>query len=205
MAKLWRIVESIVFAGLQPGRSRPEKAPKQGPGWLSRLLVGSSKPVDPLYLSNRTAGQRLRVAAVIAIPVLIVCGLAAYAFIHRKPVNFKPVGADLTAEELSRDVKLKVDNALRDLRIESNTDVQVVEAMVLSGKPQRVKGSARNTTERTLRGVKLDFALATGDGRRLAMTSTTLATMPPKSTLTFEFSIDEREAETVEVVRISGY
>ena len=53
MKRLRQIFESIVYAGL--------------------------KPRDPFYLSNRTTGQRIRLAALIAIPCLAVLGGVALA------------------------------------------------------------------------------------------------------------------------------
>ena len=78
-----RVIESIVFAGMKPGAPA---TPAQSRGWLGpwrarfdRLLAGGAAPSDPLYLTRRTLGQRMKFAAVTGIPCLIVAGLMTLA------------------------------------------------------------------------------------------------------------------------------
>ena len=64
---LWHWVESIVYAGLET-------------------------PSDPLYLSNRTLRQRIKLALLLAIPLLIVGGILAVGW-FRGTAGGLPVSA----------------------------------------------------------------------------------------------------------------
>src|ERR1039457_2077469 len=80
--RLRRFIESVVFAGLRPsGGPPPETKPVRRLGPLrdkiELFLSGGQAPSDPLYLTNRTWKQKLRLALVIATPTaLLFCALA---------------------------------------------------------------------------------------------------------------------------------
>ena len=78
MLKRFRqFIDSIVFAGLKPDAPR-EQAKRTR--WLGPLrgLAGAfllrPAPSDPLYLSNRTFDQKVKLGLAIAVPCLIVAG-----------------------------------------------------------------------------------------------------------------------------------
>jgi len=70
--RIQQFLESVLFAGLKPGR---QSAPKQEPGpvrsYVDRFLSGG-QPTDPLYLTNRTSGQKLKSWSLVAIPCLVL-------------------------------------------------------------------------------------------------------------------------------------
>ena len=73
--RIQEFLESLLFAGLKPGG---QAAPKRELGGWGRCAVLSSAfspaaaPTDPLYLTNRTAGQKLKSWSLIAIPCLVL-------------------------------------------------------------------------------------------------------------------------------------
>jgi len=82
MKGLRELFESIVFAGMKPG-ARPGQTQERkwlGPlrGLVERLLSGSA-PSDPLYLTNRSRGHRIKAWSLVAIPCLFIVGLVALA------------------------------------------------------------------------------------------------------------------------------
>ena len=73
--RLQRFLESVLFAGLKPGA---QAAPKRELRWLGPLrtpverFLSGPAPDDPLYLTNRTAGQKFKSWSLIAIPCLVL-------------------------------------------------------------------------------------------------------------------------------------
>ena len=86
--RIGEFIESIVYAGMKPAGRSSEDAPAAKPGWLSRLLNGPAQS-DPLYLTNRTAGQKARRALLLVSPIVLVttCGILAI-FLFAPPVLF---------------------------------------------------------------------------------------------------------------------
>ena len=68
------LFESIVYAGMKPGRRSAEGAPGAKPRLFARILNGPANP-DPLYLTNQAFGQTaLRVLMVAAAMLLVIAG-----------------------------------------------------------------------------------------------------------------------------------
>src|SRR5579863_1921637 len=105
MKRLRELFESIAYAGMKPGSAPAARSPRRWLGPLSepvnRFLDGPGSN-DPFYLSNRTTGQKFRVAILIVIPLSLVLGgvgLAAMGFFDasRLPAQSKP----LTSSEMA--------------------------------------------------------------------------------------------------------
>src|SRR5689334_18698134 len=194
--RLKLLLERIVFAGLQPGQAQaPGKrlrwlGPLAGP--VDRFLSGGSRPSDPLYLSNRTLGQRLRLAGLIAVPVLILGGLIALALSNRYTASSRPA-VDPTREQLAA----HMNDVLKDVQIERSTDVQVVEAVIVKGSPRQVSGVIQNNTDRAYRAAELVFDLTNSQGSQVGGVNTTVYNIEPKSTQKFHFPIKQDDAAFV--------
>ena len=85
MSKSFRdIVESIIFAGLKPGARSPYGKPSASFERIrarAQSFINGAAPADPLYLTNRTRGQRIRLWTMIAAPILVVGGIVALAML----------------------------------------------------------------------------------------------------------------------------
>jgi len=125
--RIQQFLESVLFAGLKPGR---QSAPKQEPGpvrsYVDRFLSGG-QPTDPLYLTNRTPGQKLKSWSLIAIPCLMLAvGISVVLsnLIDPPPATplKPPTSAEITAKLLP--------NLNQDFKLKPPSDVQVIEIRV---------------------------------------------------------------------------
>jgi hypothetical protein len=186
--RLRSIIDSILYAGLRPAGSRAETKPQPPRGFLDRWLSGS-KPADPLYLTNRTVAQKVRLALTILIPVALAGLFIAVALSHRFTVATKPA-----AEPGRAEASKKLDALLQDIKVESRNDVVVEEVQVRRGSPSLVSGFVRNNTDHVVRSAELVFDLADMNETQLGSASTTVKDLAPKSTANFEFPVAVREA-----------
>src|ERR1039458_10028361 len=101
-----RFIDSVVFAGLKPDAPREQAKGMIRVGPLrdlrERVLLRPA-PSDPLYLSNRTFDQKVKVGLAIAVPCLIVVAVTALGLSHFFHANGpgpadEPSGAELAAK-----------------------------------------------------------------------------------------------------------
>jgi hypothetical protein len=191
MGRLREFLESIAYAGMKPG-----KAPRQRDGfrWLGPLAgpltryLDSPAPSDPLYISNRTGAQRLRLAAMVAAPFLIV-GAVGWAVIRLSTKSTE------VANGAAATPAAKIAPALeKDLQIPTNYDVEIPEVHIEGGAVTKVRGTVRNKADRALFDVQLFFDLTDVAGSRLGAVSTTIGRMEPRSSAAFEFEVPQRNA-----------
>src|SRR3954453_22020394 len=104
MKRLRAFLESIAFAGLKPGGQRTQGAQFKWLGPLrrpvERYLAGGVQS-DPLYLTNRTVGQKILSWSVIAVPCLVLAiavGVALSSLLD--PPDVKPA-KELSAKEVA--------------------------------------------------------------------------------------------------------
>ena len=162
--RLRRIVESVVYAGMKPGaRSGPGKPP----GWMGRLnervqrfINGGPAPSDPLYLSNRSPWQRFRRALVFAVPI----GIVAAGVVLSLSNVFKPKQApvkELTPAEIAART---LPNLAKNISMESNRDIEVVEVHVDRTAGTKLAGTVRNRTDRAIHEAEIVFWLTQKNG-----------------------------------------
>ena len=163
--RLRRIFESIVYAGMQ-----------------------KRAPVDPLYLSNRTWKQKLRVGLLIAIPGLVLAGAVALGLSHmyapkRLDPNL-PTRAEIIASlpvDLAKDmVPVALDVQIQDLHPDT------------TGSPKLV-GALRNNTDRTI-SVEFTVDLTNRRGSRVDAVTPRVEKAPAKSSVAFQFPIPDADA-----------
>ena len=199
MKRLRELFESIVFAGMKPG-ARPGQT--QGMKWLGplrgtveRLLSGSAPP-DPLYLSNRSLSRRILSWSLVVIPCLFIVGLVALTLSND---YFDPPPAapqkESPAEEAARKT---LPNLARDVKIDSNRDVEVVQVRV-DRSARKVAGTVRNNTAHAIAGTDVVFNLANTSGSQIGAVKHHIENLPPKTTRDFEFPIKLQDAAFVMV------
>ena len=190
--KFRQLVEKVVFAGMKPSVKPSETRRMQWLGPYRRIverLLSGAAPDDPFYLSNRTLGERAKVWALTALPVVvagvIAWGVMGYIEVHDKePEQLTPqqIAARLLPD-LNKPIDLKV-----------NHDIEVIEARVRQGETVKLVGSARNVTDRAIEHADLVFDLTDARGSRLGAVSVPLQNIPPQHTVDFELPIQQRTA-----------
>ncbi len=196
MGRLRQIFESIVYAGLKPAGA---PAPPPGTGWRGRLrrawdrFLSGGAPSDPLYLSNRTWKQKLKVAAAVSTPVLIVVGIFVYSLVTPPPAPEKPLVVLTPAEIAARTQIIP-----KDFKVPQNVDVQVGEVSVdRASTPHRISGTLQNVSEKRFSNVELTFDLTDENGSQVGGARTVVPDIGPHATKSFNFAIPQRNAAFV--------
>jgi hypothetical protein len=194
MKRVRAFFESIVFAGLKPGGPKTHETQSKPPGairgTLERFLAGGSQP-DPLYLTNRTLGQKIRSWSLILVPCLVLAiavSIALNTFLD--PPEVKP------AKELSsKEVAAKMlPNMEKDITLTSNSEVQVVEVSINHAGGSRLLGVVKNTTAHEISGVDLTIDLTDATGSQVGAVTVAVEKVPASSTKTFQYPIKQHEA-----------
>jgi hypothetical protein len=201
MNRIRKFFESIVFAGLKPGG---QTAPKRQLTWLGplrgpveRLLSGGPAPTDPLYLTNRTLGQKLLSWSLVGIPCLVLfAGIGITLSSLFDPPAPKPA-KELTAAEISAKLLPNMD---KDFKLAPASDVQVLEARVDG---TRLVGRVKNTSTRAIAGAELVVDLTDADGSQVGAVSVVVEKIPPSGTRDFEIPIRQRNAATAMVREVT--
>jgi hypothetical protein len=195
MKRLRELFESIVYAGMKPGVT-PSKAPRLR--WLGplhepieRFLNGPSS-ADPFYLTNRTVGQKVRVAALIAMPcllVLVLVGMALASF--NRAARLPAAPAQMSNAEIAAKM---LPDLNKDLKLPTNVELEVVSVEVLHTGGSRLEGTVRNNTDHVITNAEAIFDLTNASGSRLGAVSCKIDRIEPKSLATFHGSIEQTAA-----------
>jgi hypothetical protein len=128
--RIQEFFESLMYAGLKPGgQAAPKREPGAGPlrSSVERFLSGG-QPTDPLYLTNRTPGQKLKSWSLIAIPCLVLAvGVSVVLSNLIDPPAATPL-KKLTSAEITAKLLPNLD---KDYKLKPPSDVQVVEIRVV--------------------------------------------------------------------------
>ena len=204
MKRLREFFESVVFAGLKPGGQKTEGTqlkwlgPLSGP--VERLLSGSA-PNDPLYLTNRSFGQKMRSWLLIGIPCLIlVAGVGIALSNLLDPPEVKPT-QELSAKEVAAKLLPNMD---KEIKVATNPDIQVVEVSVQHTSGSRLVGTVRNTSTHEVASVELILDLTDTTGSQVGGVSGIIEKVPPKATKDFSFPIKQHDAAFALVREISS-
>lgn len=195
MKRFRAFLESIAFAGLKPDvRSGQPLRMK----WLGRLqvpldrLLSGRANQDPLYLTNRTLGQKIRAWTFVAVPCLFVVG--AVALTLSKDYFDPPETAapkELTPEEVSRKI---LPNLRGDIHIDSNREADVVEVHVEPGAPLKLTGSVRNNSAKQIGVVDVVFILTDNEGSQVGAVTARIENLAPNGVKAFQFPIQQQNA-----------
>jgi hypothetical protein len=194
LKRLRGFVTSVVFAGLKPDAPR-EQAKRMrwlGPlrGLLERVLLRPA-PSDPLYLSNRTLDQKVKLGLAIAVPCVIVVAVTALGLSHFFHANGpgpadEPSGAELAAKLLPNVDKISI--------IEVNKDVQVLDAHIEREGGGKVAGTVKNNTGRLIHTTEIILNLTDKTGSLLGAVSAQVDDLAPNATVNFRVPIEQADA-----------
>jgi hypothetical protein len=197
--RIKRFFESIVYAGLRPSGGKPLTQGPKKTGLLTPVqelierFLNSGGSSDPLYLSNRTFMQKARIWLILGLPSLVL--LAALSLVllgyfdQSKPVAPPPVG--LTNAEIAQKM---LPDLNRDLHVDTQHDVDIQDVHVLRTGATKLAGLALNNTDHVIDKVEIVFELTDKDGSRQGAVSTELAKLPAKSSVPFQFDIEQQTA-----------
>jgi hypothetical protein len=201
MKRIREFFESIVFAGMKPaGQVGPKPQLKWlGPlrGFAERLISGGPAPTDPLYLTNRTWGQKLRSWSLIGIPCLILFGGIAITLSSFLDPPAPPPVKELTAAEITAKLLPNMD---RDFKLAPPSVVQVIEARVDG---THVVGKVKNTSSKAIAAAELVIDLTDAGGSQVGAVSAVVEKIPPSGTRDFEISIKQHNAATALVREVT--
>jgi hypothetical protein len=168
----------------------PANVPGPKPGGRLRRLIDGPTISDPLYLTNRSLTQRVRLAALIALPVLVVGGLVAYALSNRATKNAPPP-AEVTAAEIAK----AMPDLNKEIHVAVNNDIEVIEVSVKRGGDPQVIGTIKNNGERRYPYAKVSFDLVDAGNSQVGAVAHVFDNVGPHSSIPFHFSIQQKDAD----------
>lgn len=195
MANRFReLVKSLLYAGLKPGAPEGPASPAHRLGALSRLferVVSSGAESDPLYLTNRTFAERAKRWAWIAVPSVVLAGILLFTLSNRLPRD--PAPSTPTSIEIAK----KYLPNLSEIKIDSNKDVEVLDAHIDRTAGVRLVGTVRNVTDREIHGTELVFELADREGSEVGTMTVQVAALAAKASASFAAPIESPAAQFV--------
>jgi hypothetical protein len=164
---------------------------------IERFLSGGAL-ADPLYISNRTIGQRIRMALLVGIPAialgaLVVWGMSTY-FDSRNSSG----AASNTDATPALTAKL-LPHIEKNFTTDYSRDVNIVEAAISTGNERILFGKIRNNTHRVVQVAEAVFELTNDDGSELGGVVVTVRNIAPKATVPFKLTLSQRDARSVMV------
>jgi len=193
----------MAFAGMSRGGG-PRQT--QGMKWLGPLLgpverfLSGGRSNDPLYLTNRSLSQKIRVWVMVAVPCLLIIGFVALALSRKffdPPDTAK--ARDLTPAEISRKI---LPNLATDLKIDARNEVEVVEVHI-DRAGLTLTGSIRNNSTREIAVVDVAFNLTDAAGAQLGAVNGHVENLGPKATKSFQAPLTQQNAAVAMVRDVS--
>jgi hypothetical protein len=195
MGKLRQLFESLAYAGMKPQVPGGEPAKPQS-AWRQRLdrFINGPADMDPLCMSNRTIGQRLRTAAVVVVPLVLVVAvlLLAWSDVFKAKNASKPRELT-TAEKYARILP----NFNTNIQLPANHDLDVQDVHVEHGSPTQVVGLVKNNTDHVIASAGMVFDLTDKRWSRLGAVRTHVEKLRPHSATPFRFAVAQDTAEHV--------
>jgi hypothetical protein len=166
---------------------------------FERFVAGSAVS-DPLYLTNRTAGQKVRVAILIGVPVIAVGTLIYMALDSRfdRPASIERAAAlEEKSKQVIGEAAAKVlPNLDKTYLSEQSKDVDVVEAAVSHAAEPSLTGKLRNNTDNLVRVADVVFDITDQEGSQVGGISVRVENIEPRGTATFRVALPQKTARS---------
>jgi|SRR5271157_4832553 len=200
MPKRFRqFIDSVVFAGLKPDAHREQVKRKRwlGLGWLQSLadrVLSRPAPSDPLYLSNRTFDQKMKLAVAIAIPCVVVVAGVVLLLTNYFDANAPGPAPEPSAAVLAAQLLPNLD---KTIQIEVNKDVQVLDAHVVDDGGGKVVGTVKNNTGRLIHTAQIALNLTDMTGSHVGAVDVKVDNLAPNATAKFQVPTQAKNVSLV--------
>lgn len=128
---------------------------------VERLLSGGVQQ-DPLYLSNRTFGQKVLGWVKVGVPLVAVVAAVVFAFLQYRREDQPP--ETMSAAEVAAKTLPYLN---KPIHVDSNTDIQVVEVTVDHTNGDKLIGKLRNATNHQIQSGEVNFTLTGVNGTQV--------------------------------------
>ena len=157
---------------------------------IERFVSGNSV-ADPLYLTNRSAGQKTRLWVLIGVP----CLLLALAIGVALSDILGPQAPKAAAEPSPTEVSAKLlPNIGTDLKLERNHAIEVEEVRIEHAGGLHVNGVVRNTTEHDIANAHVVLDLADLSGSQVGAAEANIQGIRAQKTKAFSITIAQPTA-----------
>jgi hypothetical protein len=193
MKRIREFLESIAYAGLKPDQKADAKRSRWlgSPGSAMDRLLSGPAPSDPLYLTNRSASQRMKLWVLIGLPCLLLALAIGVALSNILGQQQEPRPA---AEPSAKVPARLLPNIGSDLKLDRNHDIEVVEVRVEHTGGSHIIGIVRNTTDHEIANAHLVLDLTDLNGSQVGGVGANIERIPAQRTKTFSVPIVQKTA-----------
>ena len=183
-------------SGMPAGKSQLDRLRKRLDPLRARIeiFISGRAPNDPLYLTNRTWQQKLKIASLIGVPVLVLIALVTIGATNlfrsnqADPYDHPPTEAPQAAVPQKR---------LPD-PILAPADLEVVNIRIARDPhAMMVTGTVRNNTNQKVDSAEVSYYLADTEGSLVGTDTTDVANVEPHGSVTFRMPLKVAKAEYV--------
>jgi hypothetical protein len=175
-------------------------------------FVGRSAVNDPLYVSNRSFGQKFRVGLLLGIPILAVGGLIYLALTQAfdRTIVLERNAAKLAAEDgpaanTAGTVTASVlPNLEKGYTSQQSRDVEVIEAGVSHAADRVLSGRVHNKSDR-VQMADIVFDVTDDEGSQLGGVSVRVDNIPANGTAPFRVTLPQRTAQNALVREVKSH
>lgn len=169
---------------------------------IERFVAGKAVN-DPLYVTNRSVGQRVRMLILVGTPVLAV-GVLIYLALTQafdRPIvlerNAAKVEADSRPNQATGELTAQVlPNLEKTYSSEQSREVEVIEAVVGPPSDHMLSGKVRNNSDQVVRTADLVFDVTDEEGSQLGGVSVKVENIPARGMAAFRVALQQRDAKT---------
>jgi len=150
------------------------------------LLISGRAPDDPLYLTNRSWKQKVKLVALIATPVLLVMLLVTAAATDLFRVHdVDPYEHPATETQMPASIRKRLPDP-----IVASADLEVVNIRIAKdAKPPAVTGVVRNNTNQKVDSAEVSYYLADVEGSLLGTDTTDVSNVEPHGSVSFRMPL----------------
>jgi hypothetical protein len=162
---------------------------------LEGFVTGGRGAQHPLYVTNRSLGQKVRFFLLIGTPVLIVAVFIGLAMMHY--FDPAPKAERATPKEPTGEITAKVlPHVEKDLAVsnEYSRDIEVLEATVSRSGDRTISGKIRNTTDHPISVAELVFDVTDEEGSQLGAVSVRVEDVAARAIVPFKSVLQQQNA-----------
>jgi hypothetical protein len=160
---------------------------------IERFVAGSG-PSDPLYLTNRTLGQKIRLGLLIGAPVLALGALVVMALGNYFDMTPAVVEQRIPRTSAPAVTAKLLPNLEKTYRSESDQTCDVLEASVGAG-DHVLSGKLRNNTDQAIHVADVVFDVTDEEGSQLGAVAVKVEDIAPHAVASFRMTLPQEKAK----------